>query len=198
MVKLKLFAIPDDRPVKLPVELPAAVHRDLVACAEVFAQEHGLANRARQARAVHAGTVHVDRFRCRSLTPRRCARSFDLQASQFGHIVRDRARAAYKSSDEGRPPAFHSGQKGIVELRGWLLSRLSNPGSEFANLGLELFRLVENASHGLGKMNSSLALPTHAAFSQAARSAMRLKRVRAEDQRSQSPRDDMQTLPIRN
>ena len=30
MAKLKLSAIPDDRPVKLTVELPAAVHRDLV------------------------------------------------------------------------------------------------------------------------------------------------------------------------
>ena len=41
MAKLKLSAIPDDRPVKLTIELPAAVHRDLVAYAEVFAQEHG-------------------------------------------------------------------------------------------------------------------------------------------------------------
>jgi Protein of unknown function (DUF2274) len=31
MTKLKLFAIPDDRPVKLTIELPGAVHRDLVA-----------------------------------------------------------------------------------------------------------------------------------------------------------------------
>jgi hypothetical protein len=31
MTKLKLSAIPDDRPVKITVELPAAVHRDLVA-----------------------------------------------------------------------------------------------------------------------------------------------------------------------
>jgi hypothetical protein len=30
MTKLKLSAIPDDRPVKITVELPAAVHRDLV------------------------------------------------------------------------------------------------------------------------------------------------------------------------
>ena len=29
MVKLKLGAIPDDKPVKLTIELPAAVHRDL-------------------------------------------------------------------------------------------------------------------------------------------------------------------------
>ena len=41
MAKLKLSAIPDDRPVKLTVELPAAVHRDLLAYAEVFAQETG-------------------------------------------------------------------------------------------------------------------------------------------------------------
>ncbi len=31
MAKLKLGAIDDDKPVKLTVELPAAIHRDLVA-----------------------------------------------------------------------------------------------------------------------------------------------------------------------
>ena len=36
MQKLKLSAVPDDKPVKLTVELPAAVHRDLVAYAEVL------------------------------------------------------------------------------------------------------------------------------------------------------------------
>ena len=41
MAKLKLSAVPDDRPVKLTVELPAAVHRDLVAYAEVFARQNG-------------------------------------------------------------------------------------------------------------------------------------------------------------
>jgi hypothetical protein len=41
MQKLKLSAIPDDKPVKLSVELSAVVHRDLVAYAEVFTQEHG-------------------------------------------------------------------------------------------------------------------------------------------------------------
>jgi hypothetical protein len=37
--KLKLTAVPDDRPVKLTVEVPAAVHRDLVAYAEVLARQ---------------------------------------------------------------------------------------------------------------------------------------------------------------
>ena len=41
MVKLKLSAVPEDRPVKLTVELPAAVHRDLVAYADLLARESG-------------------------------------------------------------------------------------------------------------------------------------------------------------
>jgi len=39
--KLKLTAIPDDRPVKLTIELPAAVHRDLVAYADVLGRQTG-------------------------------------------------------------------------------------------------------------------------------------------------------------
>jgi hypothetical protein len=41
MEKLKLGAIADDKPVKLTVELPAAVHRDLLAYAEALARETG-------------------------------------------------------------------------------------------------------------------------------------------------------------
>jgi hypothetical protein len=41
MTKLKLSAVPDDKPVKLTVELSAAVHRDLVAYAEVLGRETG-------------------------------------------------------------------------------------------------------------------------------------------------------------
>jgi len=41
MAKLKLGAIDDDKPVKLTVELPAAVHRDLVAYGHVLARETG-------------------------------------------------------------------------------------------------------------------------------------------------------------
>lgn len=41
MTKLKLSAIPDDRPVKATVELPAAIHRDLIAYAEVLGRETG-------------------------------------------------------------------------------------------------------------------------------------------------------------
>ena len=41
MAKLKLGAIADDRPIKLTVELPAAVHRDLIAYAEALVRETG-------------------------------------------------------------------------------------------------------------------------------------------------------------
>lgn len=41
MTKLKLSAIPDDRPVKIALDLPAAVHRDLVAYAKVLGSEAG-------------------------------------------------------------------------------------------------------------------------------------------------------------
>ena len=41
MAKLKLSALGDDKPVKLTIELPAAVHRDLVAYSEVLARETG-------------------------------------------------------------------------------------------------------------------------------------------------------------
>jgi hypothetical protein len=39
MGKLKLGAIEDDKPVKLTLELPASVHQDLVAYAEILARE---------------------------------------------------------------------------------------------------------------------------------------------------------------
>jgi hypothetical protein len=41
MTKLKLGAIADDKPVKVTVELPANIHRDLVAYADVLARETG-------------------------------------------------------------------------------------------------------------------------------------------------------------
>jgi hypothetical protein len=41
VAKLKLGAIIDDKPVKLTVELPAVVHRDLLAYAKALARETG-------------------------------------------------------------------------------------------------------------------------------------------------------------
>jgi hypothetical protein len=41
--KLKLGPIVDDEPVRITVELPAAVHRDLIGYAEVLGRETGQA-----------------------------------------------------------------------------------------------------------------------------------------------------------
>ena len=41
MPKLKLGTILDDKPVKLAIELPAQVNRDLIAYAEVLGRETG-------------------------------------------------------------------------------------------------------------------------------------------------------------
>ena len=42
MTKLKLGPIADDKPVKVTLELPAGLHRDLVAYAEILGREAGL------------------------------------------------------------------------------------------------------------------------------------------------------------
>ncbi len=43
MSKLKLGPLADDKPVRLTIELPAPVHRDLLAYAEVLGRETGQA-----------------------------------------------------------------------------------------------------------------------------------------------------------
>jgi hypothetical protein len=43
MTKLKLTDLADDRPIKLSVELPAALHRDLVRYAALFGEAQGKA-----------------------------------------------------------------------------------------------------------------------------------------------------------
>jgi hypothetical protein len=43
MTKLKLGAITEEKPVRIALEVPAAVHRDLTAYAEALAQETGQA-----------------------------------------------------------------------------------------------------------------------------------------------------------
>jgi len=41
MTKLKITGLSEDRPVKFTIELPAAVHRDLAAYAEILARQSG-------------------------------------------------------------------------------------------------------------------------------------------------------------
>ncbi|UGY02507.1 DUF2274 domain-containing protein [Bradyrhizobium quebecense] len=41
MAKLKIASIPNDKPVRLTIELPATVHRDLLTYADALARESG-------------------------------------------------------------------------------------------------------------------------------------------------------------
>ena len=41
MTKLKIGALPDEKPVKVSIELPASVHRDLLAYAKAVASDSG-------------------------------------------------------------------------------------------------------------------------------------------------------------
>lgn len=41
MARLKLGGIEDDKPVRLSIELPAALHRDLIAYGEAIARQSG-------------------------------------------------------------------------------------------------------------------------------------------------------------
>jgi hypothetical protein len=41
MTKLKIAALMDDKPVRITIELPAAIHRDLLAYAEVLGRTTG-------------------------------------------------------------------------------------------------------------------------------------------------------------
>ena len=42
MAKLKIGLLQDDKPVKIAVELPGQIHRDLIAYAEVLSREGGV------------------------------------------------------------------------------------------------------------------------------------------------------------
>ena len=87
MAKLRLSAVEDDRPVKLTVELPAAVHRDLVAYAEVLARQNGqkiepaklvapmlarFTSGAEMQRVAHMAAHHFDEGRVASGRPDGC------------------------------------------------------------------------------------------------------------------------------
>ena len=66
MTKLKLGPLADDKPVKISVELPAAVHRDLVAYAECLVGPTGQSVlRSRQADRADDRAVHGDGSRVR-------------------------------------------------------------------------------------------------------------------------------------
>ena len=82
MAKLKLGPLVDEKPVKLNIELPAQVHRDLVAYADALGHETGQA---------------VDP-----------AKLIAPMLARF--MATDRAFARHRRGDAGRPEASPSGR----------------------------------------------------------------------------------------
>lgn len=98
MPKLKLTEILDDKPVKVTVELPAKLHRDLVAYAQVLGGEAGssIPDPARLiARCSNASWRRIEDLRSRG-GPRRGRRSTSLRARVF--------RAAQNPSEAEQSP----------------------------------------------------------------------------------------------
>jgi hypothetical protein len=69
MTKLKLTSIHDDKPVRLTVSLPATLHRDLVAYAEILARIRQ-DRRTGEIDRAHVGEIHRKRSGVRQRAPR--------------------------------------------------------------------------------------------------------------------------------
>jgi hypothetical protein len=74
MAKLKLGPIADDKPVKLTVELPATVHRTLLAYAEALARETNQPIADPLKLVAHVGAVYGDRPRIHKSPARKASR----------------------------------------------------------------------------------------------------------------------------
>jgi len=61
MTKLKLSAVPDDKPVKIAIELAAAIHRDLALYAEALAKKTAGHGRTCQAHSTDDRALHGER-----------------------------------------------------------------------------------------------------------------------------------------
>lgn len=61
MSKLKLGAIEHEKPVTMTIKLPAAVHRDLAAYAELLTREYGHAIDPNSAHCSDADAIYGDR-----------------------------------------------------------------------------------------------------------------------------------------
>ena len=87
MSKLRLEAVLDDKPVKITIELPAAVHRDLLAYADALKRQTGQAVDAAKLIAPMLGRFMAgDRAFTRA---RKSARAVTRQSSSDGNVGGD-------------------------------------------------------------------------------------------------------------
>lgn len=84
MTKLKLSAIPGDKPVKVTVELPATVFRDLQAYAAILAQANGEATPPEPSRLI---VPRIHRFMGSDRDFGRAKRNYALQQTRGASIT---------------------------------------------------------------------------------------------------------------
>lgn len=69
MTKLKLGPLTEEKPVRITIDLPGRLHRDLIEYAEALGREAVEPQRIEEADCTHAGTVHCVRQRLLSSAP---------------------------------------------------------------------------------------------------------------------------------
>lgn len=102
MTKLKLTSIHDDKPVRLTVSLPATLHRDLVAYAEILARIRQ-DRRTGEIDRAHVGEIHRERSGVRQSASRREIRC--LQEDADDPLIR-RFPGYFAPPRKERPTAF--------------------------------------------------------------------------------------------
>ena len=134
MAKLKLGPIADHKPVKITLELPAALHRDLVIYADSRTRDWPAPCRSNASHRAHAGTVHRDGSRlCKSETPVRFRRITRLEARRTSGAKRQEnissdsshedtcgySRGGYRLAADGRRRAVdcHPTPNIVLDLR---------------------------------------------------------------------------------
>jgi hypothetical protein len=107
VAKLRLGAITDDKPVRLTVELPAGLHRDLLAYAEVIAHEtgQGIAEPTKLIAAMLARFIATDRAFAKI---RRVTQALDSARSSFKEVAKSSQRLNTVASDLGYRQHRHS------------------------------------------------------------------------------------------
>ncbi|ARS71063.1 DUF2274 domain-containing protein [Sinorhizobium meliloti] len=84
MTKLKLSGIPNDKPVKITVELPATVFRDLQVYATILAQINGEATPPEPSKLI---VPMIQRFMASDRDFGRAKRSFALQQTKSDSVA---------------------------------------------------------------------------------------------------------------
>ncbi len=139
MSKLKLGPLEDETPVKLALELPAAIHRDLVAYAQAHpAQEGGKRRRASPLGGADARPVHGHRSgRSSGAASLGMASAVPEPQSRHSRVRRQRVKNAWSgvvdAAGSDRAGRRHSAEERSRRGAPWLCYRNDRPHAAFQN-----------------------------------------------------------------